>query len=481
MAGRILLIARAAGVLAVLALAAACNPSAGAFLCFSDEECKHAGQSGTCQQSGYCSFDDPGCSSGQRYGDYAGDNLAGRCVPGAGDGSDAGDEPDGAPPPACGALGGTCCAATPPTCEPTLTCTNALCGCATIGLPASGVYSHHSCALQGDGSAWCWGSDAQGQIGAGTTRVIYKKPKVVADLAAVTRITTGANHTCAVAGDEVYCWGDNEAGQTGNPGNDQSRPRKVGLGGVTSIDTGGSTTCTVSAGQVHCWGRNQFGQVGDGTDNDRNKPRLVEGIADAVAVTAGVNMTCALLADHTARCWGAGGEGELGDGLGVDSKLPVQVSLSQIAQISAGDDQTCALTDAGAVYCWGDNEFGSLGDGTKQKRLLPTPVVGLEAGVAEIDVADEFACARRSDGSVWCWGANDVGQLGRGTTSIAEPLAAPVDGLADATAIAAGADHVCVRRVPGVIACWGANIDGQIGDGTTAPRLAPTPAQLPCP
>lgn len=474
---------RLLGVTAGLAFAlvlAACSASPGAFTCFSDEECRHAGADGHCEQTGFCSFADPACATGNRYGDYAGDGLGGRCVPEAGGLDDAGVPlPDATPLPACGSIGDVCCASGP-ACIGALACTGDTCGCAALGTPQAGAYAHHTCEVDSDGHARCWGSNSQGQLGTGNAGGVKATPVSTAGLTGISMITTGANHTCAIASGSVWCWGDNDAGQCGTPGADRSMPRQTSLDGATWIDAGGATTCAVSGGQVYCWGHNDFGQVGDGSTTDRNKPKLVPGLAGIVAVSSGVNTSCALKDDDTAWCWGAGDEGELGTGAGTSSLVPVQVGLTNIAQIVSGDDQVCARTTTGLVFCWGDNEFGVIGDGTTMQRQLPTQVIGL-ADVAELDVADEFACARKNDGTVWCWGQNDVGQLGTGTTSAFEPLPRQVVGLSDAVAIAIGADHGCARRAIGAMICWGSNADAQLGDGSTSPQLAPAVVRFDCP
>ncbi len=473
---------RAASVVTTLVLAvvaAACTARNGAFLCFSDEECVLAGAHGTCEQTGFCSFADPSCAGGNRYGDYAGDGLGGRCVPGPGDHDGGPDQPDATPLPECGTIGDNCCTSGVD-CLGTLECVNGTCGCAAAGKPTAGAYAHHSCAIEDNGSAWCWGSNSQGQIGAGDQGNPHRRPVAVADLTSVSMVAPGGTHTCAIAAGEVWCWGDNDAGQLGSNGGDRTKPKKAGLTGATWIDTGGATTCAVVGGEVHCWGRNQYGQVGDGTTSDRNKPKLVPNLSGVVAVSAGVTTSCALRNDFTVWCWGDGLEGQLGNGLGAASLVPVQATLGDVAQIAAGDDQVCARTNGGLVYCWGDNEAGVIGDGTTFQRRLPTPVMGLTR-VEEIDVADEFACALKSDGTVWCWGRNNVGQLGMGHTSPFETLPQQVVGLNDATAIATGADHACARRAVGAIVCWGSSNDGQLGDDSTTSHLEPTPVQLDCP
>ncbi len=460
-----------------IAIGGACGARTGAFLCFSDEECRLGGDQGTCEPIGYCSFVDDGCETGKRYGEFAGDSLGGRCVP-PGGGNDLDGGPDAAPLPACGSVGDDCCASGPE-CTGALTCTSDACGCAGLGAPTAGAYSRHGCAAQGDGSLWCWGSDSAGQIGNGVTGGARRKPVRVFVLTGVTAVAAGGAHTCAIASGEVYCWGDNEAGQLGVNGGDRDEPKKTSLGSATALDSAGATTCAVAGGQVHCWGRNQYGQVGDSSTVDRNRPVQVPNLSGVTQVASGVTFTCARKDDGSAWCWGSGDEGQLGNGQGVSSLVPVQVALPLVAQISAGDDQACAVTDGGEVYCWGDNELGTLGDGTTQQRRSPTRVAGL-SGVAQVDVGDELACARTSAGAVHCWGANDAGQLGLDRFSPFESTPQLVTGVTDATSVVAGADHACARRAIGAIVCWGANGDGQLGDDTSDSRATPAPVQLDC-
>ena len=157
---------------------------------------------------------------------------------------------------------------------------------------------------------------------------------------------------------------------------------------------------------------------------------------------------------------------------------PVSGLGSGIVAITAGGTHTCALTTSGAVLCWGANDSGQLGDGTSLQRLTPTSVTGLGSGVAILAAGGGYSgshtCALTIGGSVLCWGANGSGQLGDGTMT---PRLTPVSvsGLgAGVSAISAGGSHTCALRTTGTVQCWGANESGQLGDGTTTQRLMPT-------
>jgi alpha-tubulin suppressor-like RCC1 family protein len=237
-------------------------------------------------------------------------------------------------------------------------------------------------------------------------------------------VAAGLSHSCTltVAG-RVKCWGSNGHDELGD-GTAGSRPRAgdvSGLGGgVTAIAAGVRHSCGLTGGGVKCWGYNRYGQLGDGTTGRRRVPVDVFGLGGGVtAIAVGWDYSCALTSAGGVKCWGHNGSGRLGDGTTLDRWTPVDVSglSSGVTAIAAGGGHSCALTKSGGVKCWGGNGGGRLGDGTTLDRWTPVDVAGLGAGVTAITAGLAHSCALTSSGGVKCWGANVAGALGDGTTT----------------------------------------------------------------
>ncbi len=173
-------------------------------------------------------------------------------------------------------------------------------------------------------------------------------------------------------------------------------------------------------------------------------------------IAAGYLHTCALTDGGAVRCWGSNGAGQLGDGTAVDTTTPIDVVGlgSGVQAIAAGGFHACALTSGGAVRCWGSNEYGQLGDGTTTDRSVPVDVSGLTGGVKAISVGWSHTCAVTSVGGVKCWGHNLYGRLGDGTATD-RPTPVDVAGLRDVSAIATGTLHTCALTSDGQVSCWG--------------------------
>jgi alpha-tubulin suppressor-like RCC1 family protein len=252
-----------------------------------------------------------------------------------------------------------------------------------------------------------------------------------------------------------------------------------------SVTAGGAHTCALtSSGVAYCWGRGESGQLGvpppvttclDPPVACALVPFLVDGGLKFERLSAGGEHTCGLTSDGSAWCWGSNSYGQLGDGSQDSRNAPVAVATAErFTQIASGYGHTCAVTSAGAAWCWGENSRGELGDGTALRRLAPVRVAA-PAGVAFKQIAPAadyfrgFTCGLATTGTAWCWGANDRGQLGRGSRDLflnPHPEPEPVSGsLVFASLVAGFGDHVCGLTAAGAAYCWGGGSDGQLGDG----------------
>ena len=355
--------------------------------------------------------------------------------------------------------------------------------------------TYHTCVQAAAGRVQCWGWNKYGQLGDGT-KIDRLTPVDVLGLAGgVSAISAGSSHTCALTSNGgVKCWGQNNSGQLGDgTTTDSSTPVDVvGLtSGVSAIAAGDAQTCALTVGGgVKCWGSRGYG-LGDGTLTDRHTPVDVIGLASGVStITTGGGTSCALTVGGGVKCWGSNWKGQLGDGTTTARLTPVDVSglASGVTAIATHNYSTCALTAGGGVKCWGFNEFGQLGDGTTTDSSVPVDVSGLASGVSAISVAGLANCVLTFSSGVKCWGSNARGGLGDGTTTDRHT---PVDvsGLTSGvSAIAAGGAHVCAITSSGEVKCWGYNNHGQLGDGTYNYRTvavdvktAPLPTQTAIP
>jgi alpha-tubulin suppressor-like RCC1 family protein len=340
---------------------------------------------------------------------------------------------------------------------------------------AAGYY--HTCALLSTGAVKCWGSNEYGQLADGTTKERHSAVLTAGISGTVESLSSGAQHTCAlIQGGTVECWGWNESGQLGNGTTGEHQPPHpvTGLTGVVSISAGGIHTCALlTGGAVKCWGDNRFGQLGNGSTENSDVPVDVSGLDSGVlAIAAGGLHTCALLAAGALRCWGNNQFGQLGDGTTSDRKVPAAPKLSgSVRTMAAGTAHTCALLTSGAMRCWGDDEGGQLGN-DEETVSHPTPVAvqDLPAGVQSLAAGFTDTCALTSAGKVSCWG------------KLFEDTPEDVEGLSGITAITlAGGDlfddHACAILGDGGAKCWGANDDGQVGNGITD-SLHFTPASV---
>jgi alpha-tubulin suppressor-like RCC1 family protein len=347
-----------------------------------------------------------------------------------------------------------------------------------IGATQISTGDEYACALMTGGGVKCWGDNNNGQLGIGTDGLHANStvPVDVSSITDATQISSGPADVCALlSGGTVKCWGDNTYGELGNgttTGSDL--PQNVsGLTGATQVVTGTTTSCAlVAGGVVKCWGANGAnGYLGNGGQNDSYVPVTVSGISGATQITT----SCALLAGGTVKCWGPGSQGQLGNGTmpTYGSNVPVSVSnLTGATQISGLYGGTCALLASGTVKCWGSNFYGELGNGTTTNSSVPVSVSNLSGATAISRTENESSCALVAGGAIECWGNNVDGELGNGTTTNSD-VPVNVSGLTTAIQVSAGDYSTCALFGNGTAQCWGDNLYGGLGNGTYVPSDVP--------
>jgi len=295
----------------------------------------------------------------------------------------------------------------------------------------------HTCALTPTREIWCWGSDERRQLGYLTSEAMetcsgiscLTFPRSVIDGTRFGTYTTGHGYTCVGTSlGTLMCWGDNRMGQVGSgvlwPQYDYAWP-VAGQHFGREIVAGDAHTCVVEIdGPTLCWGDNQHGQLGTTGECSVFEgpcpiPMVVDGSHLFAGLTAGGGHSCGWDASGAAFCWGRGSDGSLGDGTSTTRLTPTAVGTSvRFSAMTAGGRHTCGLSTSGEVYCWGANEHGQLGlgSGGPAQASVPTRIDGSET-YQEISAGTNHTCAITTGGEAYCWGGNDRGQLGDGTTA----------------------------------------------------------------
>lgn len=268
-----------------------------------------------------------------------------------------------------------------------------------------------------------------------------------------------SGHSCLLShGSRARCWGTNSGGALGD-GSTRSRDQPGRVEGThlfAHLALGPHTCGVTTNGFVFCWGGNLNGRLGDGTLQGRRIPTRVETDVMFSTVTLGSLHSCALALDATVYCWGDNQNGQLAGVEGGLSMVPVRVAAGlRLGAIEAAGHVTCGLDDEGSLLCWG----GPWG-------ATPRPLSGAPP-FERFSIGDEHGCGLTAGGEAWCWGANEEGRLGTGST---EPT--PFDGPPVRVAtelrfrdISAGFAHTCAIATDGRGYCWGHDHVGQLGDG----------------
>ena len=355
------------------------------------------------------------------------------------------------------------------------------------GFASVSVGRDHTCALNTEGRAYCWGSDADHQLGhpatahCDTTAVgacsVAAEP--VATGLTFRSISAGARHSCAVGSDfTAYCWGSNATGALGMAADSAVTPEPV-AGGIrfASISAGYSHTCGVGTdGTAYCWGANNRGQLGTGDTTSRLAPAPVVTSERFVALSAGQERTCGRTVANHVLCWGAVWLYHQ-DGFDYTRAqlLPEPVvAAPALSSLTVGAFTTCGIANE-VAYCWEANAHGEIGDGTTDGSTRPVQVLGglrftsISAGIIQ-------TCGTTVDGNAYCWGNDSFGQLGVSPAAVASrcsiqdlPCALTpvrVIGWRRFVSVSTGlGNHTCGVTTDTNIYCWGLGRSGQLGFG----------------
>ena len=340
----------------------------------------------------------------------------------------------------------------------------------------------HTCALDTNGQAWCWGSNSYGDLGTGDD-VPRLVPARVAGGVRFTQIAVareGPVNCGLTAAGEAWCWGSSWGGVLGDGsgavgGQPVTAPQRV-VGGhaFMQIAPAGSHVCAITpAGKAYCWGTNSLGQLGTGNDTPSSTPVEVSGNLTFRQISTYTVNTCGVTNSGDGYCWGDGTAGALGNGEESSSEVPALVSGGhKFVAISVGSWMACGVTTGGDGYCWGTGGSG-LGTGTDDDDST-TPVL-VTGGLKwrSIRAGSFIACGVTTTNGGYCWGDNFLGTLGAGPGL--------KDGSSRPVAIAGGLTfdqvvidwHGCGLTVGGIAYCWGMGENGQIGDGNLRNRFEP--------
>ena len=351
------------------------------------------------------------------------------------------------------------------------------------------VRANTGCASDVEGRVWCWGDNSAGQLAWDTSTEAFAPLPVLA-LAdeRILQVAVGDAHACALRENgNVWCWGFNQSGQLGNGGlADSVNPILVGAGSrvFNSLHAGAHHTCGLWQGTVYCWGRNDHGQIGNRalTIDPVTLPFMLPDLQGVVtSLSTGANHNCVLDEDGQIWCWGFNTDGQIGDGTLDDARGVQRITTEEdtrFSRVAAGGRHSCALDVDGHIWCWGNNNLKQLGCETPADTPVTSPIrLEFDEDIRFIELAagGNHTCAVDEQQKLWCWGNNDRGQLGSSSDlpAVATPEPVPTTGGVAVIALSLGHQHTCLIDEAGWLFCWGDNTYAQSGPAGMTRILQP--------
>ena len=376
-----------------------------------------------------------------------------------------------------------------------------LLGCHGVIEVGMGVDSLNSCALTDEEQVWCWGSNSSADLGTGN-HINYLTPTVPVLFPSgvvITRLEGGEANYAIDDNGVVWCWGLNnnyECGIGTNTGEDEMLeiPEIVHFPygvRIVQVSGGNDAGCAIDdQGKAWCWGYCDDGQCGDGDTANNTEPAPVD-MSNAVAFTqiamGSSRHVCALDTSGDAWCWGDNSNGQIGiAATGGYITTPRHINMPSTGEkfmdicANRGTDgvqgHTCALDTNGEAWCWGLNDRGQLGRNDSSPSTYPQKLSTTPQGVTftNIECGSKFTCALSTTGDLYCWGDNNYGQMGNGASDSSRhymPTAVSLPG--QVTDFTVRANSICAIIDNGDLYCWGANGQGQLGDGSTTDSATP--------
>jgi alpha-tubulin suppressor-like RCC1 family protein len=333
-------------------------------------------------------------------------------------------------------------------------------------------------------TVWSWGCNVVGQLGDNSTTSRRSPVSVVGGFTDWCQVSAGFSHSLGVrTNGTLWAWGDNSSGRLGdNTTTNRASPVSV-VGGftdwcqVSAGNVGSHILGLRRNGTLWAWGSNQCGQLGDNSTTSRSSPvSVVGGIGDWCQVSAGYRHSLGVRRGGTAWAWGHNGNGRLGDDTTTSRSSPVLVvgGFTDWCQVAAGGCHNLGLRRNGTLWAWGgSNADGRLGDDTTTDKSSPVSVVGGFTDWCQVSAGRYHSLGVRTNGTAWAWGSNNYGRLGDNTVTARSSPVSVVGGFTDWCQVSAGLVHSLGLRTNGTVWAWGCNGLGQLGDNSITSRRSP--------
>lgn len=337
----------------------------------------------------------------------------------------------------------------------------------------------HTLAIRDGGAIFTWGRNNNGQLGLGTTGGQQNAPQQVGSDFNWQTITAGNSHNLAIkTTGTLWAWGSNADGQIG-VGSNAARfnsPQQIGIATDWSKISTGDEFCIAlkTDGTLWTWGDNTYGQLGDNSTADKNAPVQVGTATDWIQISAGTDHALALKSNGTLWAWGRNNVGQFGTASPTSSLVPIQIGTdTNWNKIFAAREHSIAVKTDFTYWVWGANTNGQFGNGTTTSSATPTAITGFNNPV-HLSKGHQHSVIIKQDGTLWSSGGNASGQLGNGnntqqTTPIQENTLAT-----NWMIVSSRVSHTAALKSDGTLYTWGANLFGQLGDGTTSAKNTPT-------